>query len=69
MAHNAQAIAILAGRSPSGEEKAYVAAVASRKNSARNTNIFVQMWAGWVSAFTPNASKRVRTTRTVVQPW
>jgi hypothetical protein len=36
---------------------------------ARKTKTFVQMPAGWSWALTPNASKAVRMTRTVVQPW
>ena len=57
MAQSAQAMETLAGKSPSGEEKAYAAAVASRKKSARKTNIFVQIPAGVVKEFTPNASE------------
>ena len=67
-AQSDQAIAILAARSPSGEENAYVAAVASRKKSARKTKTLVQMPARSLKASTPNASKSERTTKTVVQP-
>lgn len=90
MAQSDQEMAMLAGRSPSDDEKAYVAAVASRKNlsyvgvsssdvlgvtrcmetyRARKTKTSVQTPARWVAALTPNASKAVRMTRTVVQPW
>lgn len=46
-AHKNQVMAIPAGKSPSGEEKAYAAAVASRKKSARKVKTLVQMPAWW----------------------
>jgi hypothetical protein len=36
---------------------------------ARNTKIFVQTPAFSSTALLPNASNKVRTTKTVVQPW
>ena len=47
---------------------ASVADVASRKSNARKTDSFVKTPALCVSALTPNASKAVRKTSTVVQP-
>ena len=40
----------------------------SRKTKARKTNTLVQIPALWVWELTPNASKRERTTRTIVPP-
>ena len=69
MANKLQVMVMLAARSPSGLENAYAAEVASRKSNARKTNSFVKTPALCVSALTPNASKVVRKTSTVVQPW
>jgi len=69
MAKRDQQIAMEPAMSPSEEEKAYAAEVASRKKRARKTKIFVQIPAGSTRAFTPNASKAVRRMRTVVNPW
>lgn len=54
---------------PSGDENAYAALVASRKNKLKNTKTLVQTPAPCVCLFTPNASKAVRKTSTVVHPW
>lgn len=62
-------MAIEPAMSPSEEEKAYAAEVASRKKREMKTNSFVHTPAGCVKAFTPNASKRERRMRTVVKPW
>lgn len=66
MANKAQVMAAAPAASPSLLAKAYAAAVVSRNTNARKTKILVQMPALWVCAFTPKASNRESTTRTMV---
>jgi len=66
--NNDQAMAMLPAISPSGDEKAYAAEVASRKKSERRTKTLVQTPGWWWKALRPNASKPVTKINTVVQP-
>ena len=69
MANKLQVMVMLVARSPLGLENVYVAEVALRKSNARKTNSFVKTPALCISVLTPNASKVVRKTSTVIQPW
>ena len=66
MANRAQVMAAAPAASPSLLAKVYAAAVVSRKTKARKTKALVQMPAWWVCAFTPKASNKESTTKTMV---